>query len=214
MAERTMQRQEGVSRGDFELVLAVLSKESTLTAREISKRLRTGGNERFTTKVTNQVLYRLLTADLVIRDGTGEKPKWSINRSWFGTESAAPLKIKSMNPRPLRRHNSFDRNFLVSETMVKVIFSDLQSVNDPYLTPDWVGSNIISTINCNHPFWQTRLVSDENRSLFAMVCAVDAYVEWKIVQMNSSVEISEIERLRDQAFRYCSLLEAEKTTPD
>jgi len=209
-----MQRQEGVNRGDFELALAVLSKESSLTAREVSRRLRAGGNERFTSKATNQVLYRLLTADLAIRDGTGEKPKWSINNSWFDAESIAPLSIKPMNPRPLRSHNSFDRDFLVSETIVKVIFSGIQSVNDPYLTPDWVGSHIISTVNCNHSFWQTRLVSDETRALFAMVCAVDAYVEWKIVQMNRPVEISEIERFRDQAFRYCSLLEAEKTTPD
>jgi len=118
-----------------------------------------------------------------------------------------------MNPRPLRRHNSLDRDFMVSNTAVKVIFSDTQSVNDPYLTPDWVGSNIISTINCNHAFWQTRLASDDARAVFAMVCAVDAYVEWKIVQMDHPVAIIEIERLRDQAFRYCSLLETEKTMP-
>lgn len=214
MTERKVQRQEGVNRGDFELVLAVLSKESSLTAREVSSRLHTGGNERFTSKATNQVLYRLLTADLVIRDGTGAKPRWSINNSWFDSESITPLRIKSMNPRPLRSHTSLDRDFLVSETIVKVIFSEVQSANDPYLTPDWVGAHIISTVNCNHPFWQTRLVSDEARALFAMVCAVDAYVEWKVVQMNRPVEISELERLRDQAFRYCSLLEAEKTTTD
>jgi|GEM_PF-6198196 len=126
MTERKMQRQEGVNRGDFELALAVLSKESSLTAREVSRRLRAGGNERFTSKATNQVLYRLLTADLAIRDGTGEKPKWSINNSWFDAESIAPLSIKPMNPRPLRSHNSFDRDFLVSETIVKVIFSGIQ----------------------------------------------------------------------------------------
>ena len=192
---------------DFELVVDCIKKFPGLTGREIASQLRKSGHERFTSKVTNQTLYKLLTAELIERDGTGDKPRWFPGGQWIDHRPAS--NITPTPKRPLDPRQRKTRIFQIASTEVRVIIDDEVSPNDPYLAPDWVGTHVIVSVNSNHPFWTIRLNSPEDKALYSMFAAVDAYVQWKIAQLHEPPDATELQNMRDYALRFCTLTETE-----
>jgi hypothetical protein len=197
---------------DFEILLKVVAAKPNSTGRELASALRQSGHAKFTSKVTNQILYRLLSAQLVNRDGSTEKPTWSIGDTWVKPPQTNPQ--REIEKRPLSTNLLQLRTYSIAQTVVKVILDESQSPNDPYMSPDWVGSHVIAAVNCKHPFWQMRLTSDSDRSLYSMIVALDAYIQWKVARLNEPPDASEIQKMRDYALRFCSLVEAEQPSPD
>jgi predicted transcriptional regulator len=197
-----------VEPSDFEIVLGCVNSKPGLTGREIYWTLRKQGNERFTAKTVNQVLYRLLSASMVLRDGSGDKPKW------YPLEESRVDFEQSIAKRPLVQTKSIVRNYLIAATEVKVMLDNGMSPNDPYITPDWVGSHVIASVNVRHPFWTLRLDGQGDEALFCMMTAIDAYVQWKIAQLHQPPDATELQMMRDYALRFCTLIESELTTCD
>ncbi len=183
-----------------------------MTGREISSQLRRNGHSRFTSKVVNQTLYKLLTAQLVERDGSGDKPKWFPGGEWMN--QSTPSKPTPTPKRPLDPSQRKVKAFKIASTEVRVIIDEDLSTNDPYLSPDWVGSHVVVSVNSQHPFWTIRLTTPEERALYCMFAAVDAYVQWKVAQLHEPPDATELQTMRDYALRFCTLLEAENITPD
>ena len=188
-----------------------VAKRPGSTGREISNNLRREGHPRFTSKLVNQVLYRLLSAQMVVRDGSGEKPRW------LPIDEQDPLPVsqsKLRSKRPLSPLKSEIISYRIATTEVKVLLDNNLSSNDPYLTPDWVGDHVVASVNLKHPFWTLRLSSDADRAIFSMIIAVDAFVQWKVAQMHEPPDATEVQKMRDYALRFCSLIEAESTMTD
>jgi hypothetical protein len=200
-----------MSASEFELVLECIREHPGATGKEIASRLRSKGHTQFTSRLANQVLYRLLAAELVDRDGSSDKPRWFEGKTWTAgtaTNSTSPTK------RPLREDTSGVREYLIASTKVKVLLDDEASPNDPYVHPDWVGSHVIASINIKHPFWILRLTNSSENALYSMFVAIDAYVQWKAAQLHEPPDATEIQRMRDFAFRHCTLLSSEIPNSD
>ena len=195
---------------DFELVLECVGENPGSTGRDIAGRLRRQGHERFTSKLANQVLYRLHAASMVERDASGEKPRWHPSREW--TSSSGHSQGSSNERRPLDSRELPVRSFKIATTPVKVLLDHGMSSNDPYIVPDWVGSHIIATVNTVHPFWTLRLTDGSDRALYCMLAAVDAYVQWRVALLHEPPDATELQHLKDQALRFCTLIEAESSS--
>ena len=195
---------------DFELVLACVTERPGLTGREISAVLTRQGHARFTSKLVNQTLYRLLTADLVRRDSSGEKPKWSPG-TFGATKSSSSTE---MPKRPFARTDQQVRRFRIAHTEVRVLLDEEMSPNDPYISPDWVGSHVVVAVNTRHPFWVIRIESLGDQALYSMITAIDGYVMWKVAQLNEPPDATEVQKLRDYALRFCVLEDTETPTSD
>ncbi len=195
---------------DFELVLACVAERPGLTGREISTVLKRQGHTRFTSKLVNQTLYRLLTADLVSRDSSGEKPKWSPGN--LGATKSSP--DANLPKRPFARTDQQVRTFRIANTDVRVLLDEEMSPNDPYISPDWVGSHVIVSVNARHPFWAIRIESPGDQALYSMIVAIDGYVMWKVAQLNEPPDATEVQKLRDYALRFCVLEDTETPTSD
>ena len=201
-----------VPESDFELVVDCIQKNPGLTGREISAQLRQSGHSRFTSKVVNQSLYKLLAAELVERDGTGDKPRWLPGGKWTIQDST--VTSISTSKRPLDPSERKTKVFQIASTEVRVIIDQESSSNDPYLSPDWVGSHVVASVNALHPFWTIRLNSPEDKALYCMFAAVDAYVQWKIAQLHQPPDSTELQNMRDYALRFCTLSQTETISPD
>ena len=201
-----------VTKSDFELVVDCIQKSPGLTGREISAQLRRSGHSQFTSKVANQTLYKLLAAELVERDGTGDKPRWFPGGKWTIQDST--VTSISSPKRPLDPSERKTKVFQIASTEVRVILDQESSSNDPYLSPDWVGSHVVASVNVLHPFWTIRLNSPEDKALYCMFAAVDAYVQWKIAQLHEPPDATELQNMRDYALRFCTLSETEAINPD
>lgn len=197
---------------DFELVVSCIKKYPGSTGREIASQLRRNGHSHFTSKVVNQALYNLLSAELVDRDGSGEKPRWFPGGEWI---SQAPLSKTTPSPkRPLDPSQRKIKVYQIASTEVRVIIDEEISPNDPYISPDWVGSHVVVSVNSNHPFWTIRLNSPEENALYCMFAAVDAYVQWKVAKLHEPPDATELQNMRDYALRFCTLLETEAIKRD
>ena len=201
-----------VPQSDFELVVNCIQLTPGLTGREIAAQLRRNGHSRFTSKVANQTLYKLLAAELVERDGTGDKPRWFPGGKWTNQDSTATN--ISIPKRPLDPSERRTKVFHIASTEVRVIIDLEGSSNDPYLSPDWVGSHVVASVNALHPFWTIRLNSPEDKALYCMFAAVDAYVQWKIAQLHEPPDATELQNMRDYALRFCTLSETEAINSD
>ncbi len=201
-----------MTKSDFEIVFGAVEKNPNATGREISNWLKKNGHERFDSKLTNQTLYRLLSSEIVSRDGSQVKPRWSVGQTWGSNANSEPN--RPLDYRPLKAHDLEVRDFKIANTHVKVIIERELSSNDPYMSPDWVGSHVVASINANHPFWVLRLGSDSDRALFSMIAALDAYVQWRVAQLSELPDATEILKMRDQALRFCTLLELEPPTTE
>ena len=197
---------------DFELVVNCIQAHPGLTGREISAQLRRNGHSRFTSKAANQTLYKLLAAELVERDGTGDKPRWFPGGKWTNQDST--VTNISILKRPIDPSERKTKVFQIASTEVRVIIDLESSSNDPYLSPDWVGSHVVASVNALHPFWTIRLNSLEDKALYTMFAAVDAYVQWKIAQLHEPPDPTELQNLRDYALRFCTLSQTETISPD
>lgn len=198
-------------KSDFERVLIAIGQNPGATGREITSRLRREGHGRFTSKVVNQILYRLLATEMVVRDGTGDKPKWFLPEG----QSLSITGLRSpRDKRPLSPMIGRIVVYRIATTDIKVLLDNAMSPNDPYLTPDWVGQHVVATVNTNHPFWTLRLPSEQEKSVFCMIVAMDAFVQWKVAQMHEPPDATEIQTMRDYALRFCSLQETEQITSD
>lgn len=197
---------------DFELVVKCVSEFPGLTGREIATQLRRSGHSHFTSKIANQTLYKLLAAELVDRDGSGNKPRWFPGGEWANQPRSR--KLISVPKRPLNPSERKVKIFNIASTEIRVIFNDELSSNDPYLLPDWTGSFVVVSVNTQHPFWNIRLTSSEDKALYCMFVAVDAYVQWKVVQLHEPPDATELQNLRDNALRFCTLQEAESIKSD
>ena len=189
---------------DFEVVLKTLKEYPNATAKELAAHIKQHKGSAFTSKNVNQVLYRLLTANLVIRNGSSEKPTWAVSTEWIQKDSSV-----STSDRPKVPVGSIDGQspvvIQIGSTEVRVIFDKKSSVNDPYMSPDWVGSYVLATVNCNHPFWTLRLHNDNERSLFSVMVAQDAYIQWKSSQLHEPPDPRELLVIRDNAMRLTTL---------
>jgi len=201
-----------VHESNFELIVNCIQKNPGLTGREIAAQLRRNGHSRFTSKVANQTLYKLLAAELVERDGTGDKPRWFPGGKWNNQDSI--VTNVSTPKRPLDPSERKTKVFQIASTEVHVIIDHENSSNDPYLSPDWVGSHVVASVNSQHPFWTIRLNSPEDKALYSMFAAVDAYVQWKIAQLHQPPDATELQNLRDYALRFCTLSQTEAINPD
>ncbi len=200
---------------DFELVLAFLDREHLRTARELATALRGSNHSDFKSKKVNQVLYRLLNAGLVERHVIGDKPRWILPNVDRSTSNGMSPDLKVIPKRPLQdRPDERERTFLVASTLVKVIEDPNLSANDPYLIPDWVGTHVVATVNSQHLFWQTRVASESDRSLFLMLAAVDAYVQWQCAKMIEQPTFQDINRLKSRALQHCSLASTDQFKTD
>lgn len=197
---------------DFESVFEYLSRAPGITAKQLSTDLRRAGHTHFTTKLVNQILYRLLATEFVERDGSSNKPRWTVSQSWkSGTQSKSE---KASVKRPLRVESERTIVYRIADTEVRLLEDDGLSPNDSYIQPDWVGSHIVVSVNTNHPFWVMRLTSEGDYALFRLTAAVDAYVQWKIARLTELPDATEIMKIRDYAFRFCTLESTEKSTDD
>jgi hypothetical protein len=198
--------------GDFELVIKHLNRAPSATAKQLSADLRRNGHARFTTKLVNQVLYRLLAAQFIERDGSKTQPRWTVSQAWtLGTQSKVQ---RDSVKRPLRISTASVIVFKIADTEVRLIEDDSLSQNDSYIQPDWVGSHIVVSVNTNHPFWKMRLTTEENHALFRLTLAVDAYVLWKTARLMEPPDASEVMKLRDYALRFSTLESTEQLTND
>lgn len=197
---------------DFEIVVGAVQAKPGMTGRELASYLRRQGHKRFDSKLANQILYRLHAASLVERDASGDKPKWNPSGSW--SPGAPSYSRPTPTKRPLSVSDQETKKYLIGPTEVKVLLDNTASLNDFYISTDWVGSHVVSSVNVNHPFWDLRLSSPQEESLFCMIAAIDAYVQWKVAQMHEPPDAREVQRMRDQAFRLCSLVESEQVTSD
>ena len=195
---------------DFELVFAVVEERPGSTAREVATALRQRGYQRFTSKLVNQILYRMLTSELVVRDGTSDKPRWSAGRTWKSPDREPGLTSK----RPFKQSAKSVIKYRVADTDVRVLLDSELSPNDPYISPDWVGSHVVVSVNTKHPFWAVRIASLTDKALYCMIVAVDAYILWKVAQLHEPPDASEVQKLRDYALRFCILDETETVTDD
>ena len=199
-------------KSDFEIVLDAVAKNQRATGREISNWLKKNGQPKFDSKLTNQILYRLLSSEIVDRDGSGDKPRWSVGRTWASSDA---LDAKGeIVLRPLSAREAKIREYKIASTIVKVILETDLSSNDPYMSPDWVGTHVVAAINTNHPFWTLRLGDGSEKSLFTMIAALDAYVQWRAAQLSEPPDATEMLKLRDQALRFCTLMELEAPTTE
>lgn len=199
--------------GDFELVVNCIKKYPGSSGREIASQLRRNGHSRFTSKVVNQTLYKLLNAELVDRDGSGDKPRWFPSGEWLN-QAPTTTTTTTTPKRPLDPIQRKIKFFKIATTEVRVIIDEETSPNDPYISPDWVGSHVVVSVNSQHPFWTIRLVSPEDKALYCMFAAVDAYVQWKVAQLHEPPDATELQNMRDYALRFCTLLESETINPD
>lgn len=200
---------------DFEIVLAHLDGASMKTARELSVVLQKGDHSEFKSKRVNQVLYRLLNAGLVERRVIGGKPRWKLPDK-VTSSSVGTYPVPAAIPqRPLKdRPHDRERTFVVASTPVKVIQDSSLSANDPYLIPDWVGTHVVASVNVQHLFWATRIVSESDRSLFLMLAAVDAYVQWQCAKMVVQPTFQDFSRLKSRALQHCSLASTDAAKTD
>jgi hypothetical protein len=201
-----------VSPSDFELILSCIKANPGLTARELGSKLRKQGHERFSSRLTNQLLYRLHAASMIDRDGTGDKPRWHPNGDW--SDGAREPSSASAEKRLLDSRDKEIRSYEIASVKVKVLLTNEMSLNDPYMIPDWVGSHIISSVNTVHPFWTLRLGTATDRALYCMMAAIDAYLQWKVAQLHEPPDATELQKMKDDALRFCTLLDAESPTPD
>lgn len=199
-----------MTKTNFEIVLEAVEKNQRATGREISNWLKKNGQPRFNSKLTNQILYRLLSSEIVDRDGTGDKPRWSVGQTWGSSNTSEPK--GNVVLRPLSPRETEVREYKIASTLVKVILENDLSSNDPYMSPDWVGTHVVAAINTNHPFWTLRLGAASEKSLFSMIAALDAYVQWRVAQLSELPDATEILKIRDQALRFCTLMELEVPT--
>jgi len=199
-----------MERSDFEIVSGYVARFPGLTARDLAARMRNEVNDRFTPKLANQILYRLLAAQMIHRDDSGAKPRWfPVDPSFVGQERRQAY---GSPKRPLNQEESDLRLYSISETTIKVLLDHERSPNDPYLVPDWVGTHIVASINANHPFWTLRLSTPSDRALYCMFCAADAYVQWTVAKLHEPPDSTEVQKMRDFALRLCTLLESETLT--
>lgn len=214
MVETTSSHSEkqsaGIRPSDFETVLDHLSRTPGITARELGADLRKSGHTHFTTKLVNQILYRLFATQFVERDGSNDKPRWTVSQSWeSGTHSKSQ---KVLVKRPLRIESAPSVVFRIADTEVRILEDGSLSPNDSYIQPDWVGTHIVVSVNTNHPFWLMRLTTDRDYALFRLTTAVDAYVQWQIARLTEPPDATEVMKLRDYALRFCTLEVTEQST--
>jgi len=171
-------------------------------AAHIRKRTEPG----FTSRNANQILYRLLRANLVEKNGSTTTPTWSAETENLFSENR-PDPTSERLAIPIGSLDGLDPVIIqIGTTEVKVMFEKISSINDPYMSPDWVGTHVLATINCNHPFWTLRLRDDSQRALFAFMVAQDAYVQWKSSQLHEPPDPAEQLIIRDAAMRLCTTL--------
>lgn len=199
-----------MSHSDSEIILEVLASHRDLLARDIATRIRNRGLGDFDRTRVNSALYKLYSLKLVTKKEVAGKPRWSKADS---SDSDSPPQVfeRRDDQRPLKQVPIAESAyFRIAETPIKIISDSGQSPNDPYLSADWVGSQIVAAINTSHRFWTMRLTSEVERTLYLMMCAVDAYVQWRIAQMTEPPDATETLFLRDSALRYCTLIEAQE----
>jgi hypothetical protein len=201
-----------ILQSDFETLLSQLSRTPGVTARQLSVDLRRRGHTQFTSKLVNQILYRLLATQFVERDGTGDKPRWTASSTWGSRTSRNSS--ANIGQRPLRTESVSAIIYKIADTEVRLLEEDTLSPNDSYIQPDWVGSHIVVSVNTNHPFWKLRLTSDTSFALFRLIAAVDAYVQWKVAQLTEPPDATEVLKMRDYAFRFCTLETTEQFKND
>jgi len=146
----------------------------------------------------------MLNAGLVVRNDD-YIPRWR-SADYKGDAKVARSAIK---PRPLTTSGLDMRVFQIADTTVKVILDASLSPNDTFILPDWVGSHVVVTVNTEHPFWQLRAVSNSDKTLMALVFAIDGYVSWRTARLHEPPDATEQIRMRDEALRFCTLQETE-----
>lgn len=197
---------------NFELIVNCVTKHPGSTGRELATHLRRNGNSQFTSKLVNQTLYRLLTVDMVARDSSSDKPKWFPVNDLVTLKSAK--NVPAPEKRPLDTRESKIRTYRIAATEVRVLIDTEASSNDPYLSPDWVGSHVVASVNANHPFWSIRLNSAGDIAMYCMITAIDAYVQWKVARLHEPPDATELQNMRDYALRFCTLVESEDFNSD
>ena len=199
-----------MSPSDSEIVLEILSSYDDLLAREIAVKIRERGLGDFDRSRVNSALYKLYSLKMVTKKDIAGKPRWS--KSGRGDSgSTVRTTLIADQKRPLQHVPvSEAAYFRIAETPIKIIIDSGQSPNDPYLSADWVGTQVVASVNASHRFWGMRITNEAERTLYLMMCAVDAYVQWRIAQMTELPDATETLNLRDSALRFCTLIEAQE----
>lgn len=188
---------------DFEAVTRILSDGQLRIAREIAKIARELGLD-WSRENANSALYKMLRKSLVVKIETEKAPLWTL------PEFASNVEQKMIKPNPLimtfkskklpLRANE-DFTIRVKNVEIQFQFDNQLSPNAPYMSGDWLNQVIFVTLNPHHPYWQSFVDDEKKRGIFLTNIAAEAYVQWHVAKMTSSVSPWKLLELRDKALR-------------
>lgn len=162
------------------------------TAREVRIRLSRQGFSGISKSEVNSVLYTLLSKGLLACHTSGGAPVWS--------EPAPPKPLTDSRPtvfEPARfQVPEFD-----SEVPVVIQFAEHLSNNDPYISVDLLGTQVLVQINTEHPYFANALPAPTTRQIALFSACVDAYVLYRMIRQGQEPAAIAFLKIRDNALR-------------
>lgn len=141
-------------------ILAVLTKRDRQSARSIMREINLAPSMWFTKQEVNSALYTMLNQGEVERLETPKAPVWSLPDRVEGiksTDQKSPLMNRDEQSSGRQKSKSPESDLRLKSSLarpVEVLLVNNLSPNDPHIVIDVPSSDIICSVNLNHPYWR------------------------------------------------------------
>ena len=198
---------------DFEIILAIIETNGSLTAREIAKHAKEHGKT-WVRKDANSNLYKMQMQQLVIKDSSEKVPKWNLatadqtkTQSKITNSEEILNKVRKYQVQSLD-HIVDEKNFEIKVKGVTIKYAyDLSATsNDPYMIVDWLQEKLFISVNSQHPFWEIFIDTLDEQLLYLQFLAQDALINWHVAKKGDEIISSSLSEVRDSVLREIALI--------
>ena len=198
---------------DFEIILEIIERNGSLTAREIAKHAKVHGKT-WVRKDANSNLYKMQMQQLVIKDSSEKVPKWNLatadqskTQSKITNSEEILNKVRKYQVQSLE-HIVDEKNFEIKVKGVTIKYAyDLNATsNDPYMIVDWLQDKLFISVNSQHPFWEIFIDTPDEQLLYLQFLAQDALINWHVAKKGDEISSSSLSEVRDSVLREIALI--------
>jgi hypothetical protein len=192
---------------EYQFIFNLLKDGEAFTGKDVAREARKIGLD-WAREHANSRLYTLWRNGKLLKIETSKAPLWTLPEFQEKHEgsingSRIPKVVFTKKKLPLVADESMTIEIL--DIKIEFAFNDEMSSNDPYMFGDWLEDKIFVSLNRNHPFWETFIENDIQKSLQLTNIALEVYAQWYIAKMQAKVTPQKLLEIRDKAMRDISL---------